>query len=282
MLFIFLLRASRWGALFADDIRPRFSGTFLALMIGYLFNNILPARAGELARIHVIGRREQLSRSTALGTVVVERTLELLVMLAILAFVLFYQQLPDWAFYASKVVAILACSVICILIFLGYKGESIVEKLIFKFPFLSDSIALRILGSSRSFIAGVSAVLHVVHVARFILITVFIWGFEILFTWIVLSAFGLTLSVVNILFVMIAIALGTMVPSSPGYIGTFELFGLNALALIGVSGNGALAFIVVLHTVTFLGSSLIGAACLAYIGWPKLQDVQMIPTKESS
>lgn len=268
MLSIFLLRAARWQALFAGNMRPRFLGSFLALMAGYLFNNLLPARAGELVRVHVIGHREQLPRSAALGTVVVERTLELLVLLALLALVLFSQPLPGWAAHAGKVVAGIACGAFVVLILVGLLGGRLMDWVIPRLGFLPDSITRRLAVSGRAFVGVVSAVLQASHVARFLILTLIIWALEIALVWFVSGAFDLPLSLLNILFVMLAIALGTMVPASPGYIGTYEFFGLNALAIVGVSGSGALGFVVVLHATLLLGSSMVGVVCLGFMGWP--------------
>lgn len=273
MLVIFALRASRWQALFSDSLRPKFLPSFLALMLGYLFNNLLPARAGELVRVHVIGRRGQIPRSAALGTVVVERTLELLVMLALLSFVLIKQPLPGWTEDAGKVVVALALGAIIGLVCLGLLGEKIIESLVRRLVFLPVLITRRLVTSGKTFIGGVSAVLNAQHVAGFLTFTAFIWLLEISVAWAISSAFNLQLSPLHLLFVLIAIAIGTMVPASPGYVGTFEFFGLSALALIGVSGSGALGFVVVLHAVLLLGSSMVGAACLAYMGWPRFEEV---------
>jgi uncharacterized membrane protein YbhN (UPF0104 family) len=68
------------------------------------------------------------------------------------------------------------------------------------------------------------------------------------------------------LFVMITIAVATLVPSSPGYLGTFEFFGLSALTMVGHTGGNALSFVIVLHAVTILGAGILGALCLGR--WP--------------
>lgn len=271
MAAIFGMRALRWQALFQDEHRPRFSGAFLSLAVGYLFNNLLPARAGELVRIHVIGRRERLPRSTALGTVVVERTLDLLVLLALLAFVLLAQPLPDWAFHAGRVVALLALGALVVFLFLGWQGERVVGLFVSRLTFLPQFILHRLEISGRAFVRSIAEVLQVSHFIRFSVFSCLIWVLELSVLWFIALAFSLPLGPVNLLFVMLVIALGTMVPASPGYVGTFEIFGLNALSMIGISGGGALGFVVTLHVTLLLGSSLIGAVSLGIMGWPRLE-----------
>ena len=73
------LRALRWQYLFPARDRPGYRAVSTAFLIGYFFNSVLPARAGEAARVVAIGRLEPVSRMTAAGTVVVERVYDFLV-----------------------------------------------------------------------------------------------------------------------------------------------------------------------------------------------------------
>lgn len=282
MIAIFGLRAIRWQALFQDEHRPRLSGAFLSLSVGYLFNNLLPARAGELVRIHVIGRREKLPRSTALGTVVVERTLDLFVLLGLLTFVLLTQPLPDWTYHAGRVVAMLAFSALVVFLVLGWLGDRVIDTLTTRMNFLPGFILFRLKTSGRAFVGSVAEVLRVSHLARFAVLSCGIWVLELTVLWFIAKAFDLPLAPLGLLFVMLIIALGTMVPASPGYVGTFEIFGLNALSMIGIAGAGALGFVIALHATLLLGSSLIGAVSLAIMGWPRLATTSSVGFSNSN
>lgn len=270
LLLNFAVRTARWRRLFLPDFRPHFANAFTAMMAGYLFNNILPARAGELVRVHMIGKRAQLPRSTALGTVVLERALDLLVLLALLAFVMIIQPLPGWAAYASKVVASLAFVALAAILTLGFLGERIIGMALPGLGFLPSQFTQRLDVSGRAFVSGISALLHVSHLAYFFALTAVAWALELLLVYVLAQAFHLDLGFINLLFVMLVIALGTMVPASPGYVGTFEFFGVSALSLLGITGSAALGFVVTLHAVLLLGSSVLGAVCVAWYGWPRL------------
>jgi uncharacterized protein (TIRG00374 family) len=265
-----LLRAARWRGLFPAEFKPRLSSAFIATMTGYLFNNLLPARAGELMRVHWIGRRDRLPRSTALGTVVVERTLDLLVLLALLALVLFSHPLPSWATHAGKVVALAAAAGLAVLVLLGLAGERMVGLTLPWLGFLPAALVRRLDVSGRAFLGGVSPILRAASLLGFAGLTAMIWLLELAMVQLLAYSFALPLTPGGTLFVMLAMALGTMVPASPGYIGTFEFFGLSALALLGISGSAALGFVVALHAVLLLGTSAAGAACTAYYGWPRI------------
>ena len=79
-----VLRAVRWWSLYAVDERPPLRAVTYALLVGYFFNNILPARAGEVARVIALHKRAQTPRAETVGTVVVERVLDILALLIIL------------------------------------------------------------------------------------------------------------------------------------------------------------------------------------------------------
>ncbi len=281
MLPNFALRAQRWRILFPEQRLPGFSGAFAALMAGYLFNNVLPARAGELVRVHLIGRREQLPRSTALGTVVLERTLDLLVLLALLAAVLPTQPLPAWAGAASKVVAAAALVALAAVIAMALLGQPALRFVVSSAVYarLPQAAGARLAQAGSSFIEGVSSALRTRHLGRFIGLTALVWLLELLLVAVLARGFGVQIGALGLLFVMLIIALGTMVPSSPGYLGTFELFGITALGLLGVAGGGALGFVVAYHATVLFGASLIGALTLAWYGWPRLDQALGRPAR---
>src|SRR5204863_8493679 len=78
-------RALRWQRLIRPIAHVRYPPMLAYLLVGYLANNVLPARLGELVRVHYLGDREGISRASALGTVVVERVVDLVAVVAIAA-----------------------------------------------------------------------------------------------------------------------------------------------------------------------------------------------------
>ena len=80
-----LMRALRWRVLLAPLADVRFRATLASLLVGYLANNVLPARLGEIVRSHDLGARTGVSRSTILGTIVVERVVDTVVVVTIAA-----------------------------------------------------------------------------------------------------------------------------------------------------------------------------------------------------
>ena len=262
----FLLRALRWGMLFVDTHKPDWGSLFAALMIGYLANNLLPARAGEFVRAYVLSQRKGLAKSTVLATVVVERAVDLVVTLILLAVVLLFYPLPVWLGRAGFILAMVSLVALVFLTLFNVVGERLMIRLVGLLEFLPKTLLARIEAIGRGFLVGVSGLRHRRRALQFLGCSALIWLTEVAITFLIVQAFHLNVSVGGSLFIMLAVALGTMIPSSPGYIGTYEFFATSALALLDVTGGGALSFALMLHAVTFLGASFLGAACLVQTG----------------
>lgn len=267
----FALRALRWGTLFGGTRVPCWSSLFVTMMIGYLANNILPARAGELVRAHVLGQREGVAKSMVLATVVVERLADLVVALLLLAIVLLFYPLPAWLGRVGLIVGAISLAASAFLALLNLWGLRLVAWMVHLLGFLPKRLLSQIEAVGSGFVAGVSGLRSGRRALQFLGCTALIWLMEVANTFLIARAFDLPVTVGDSLFVLLVVALGTMVPLSPGYIGTYEFFGTNALALVGVTGGKSLSFVLMMHAVTFVGASLIGALCLGIQRWSVLR-----------
>lgn len=260
----FALRAQRWRLLVEHQPHVRFWPSFSALMIGYLLNNILPARAGDVARVFELGRSERISRMKILATVVAERTVDLVVTLTLLALVLLsYPALPEWIKKAGAVIALLSIAATSLLALAHTTGRRWIPKLVAMFAqWLPEAIRAKLDQMIQSALEGVAGIFRPLHAIGFLLLTGFIWIVEVAIVYIVATSVGLPLALGNALLVLLVLAIGSMVPSSPGQVGTYEFVGLAALALVALQGPLALAFIVLLHLLTLVGSTMIGVMCM--------------------
>ncbi len=257
----FVIRAQRWRLLVKHEPPIGYLPSLTALMIGYLFNNVLPARAGDFARALELGRSERMSRTKVFATLVTERTLDLVVVLAILAAVLlFYPALPGWLQAAGVSVALLALAAMSMLVLAHTTGRRWIPAIVafFTRP-LPSGLRQRIGGMALSALDGIAGMFRPVHATLFFFMTAIIWCVEVGIVYLTAQSIGLDVPLGNSLFVLLFLSVGSMVPSSPGFVGTYEFFGVSALALIDITGAPALAFIVLLHVITLFGSSVIGA-----------------------
>lgn len=258
---IFMLRSFRWKYLFDKKLSITRWNLFSAMMVGYLGNNVLPARAGEFLRAYLLGKSENISKSLVFATILVERLTDLIVTLLLLGLIVWLFPFPDWLLSGGISIGIIGVSVIVFLILLTVFGEKIILWCKDKFSFLSKNFISRLELVASGFLTGVASLKRDV-LMKYIFLTSAIWLSETTLVWLLAQSFGLPLSFLSSLFLMLVIGIGSVVPSSPGHIGTFEFFATSALSFMLISGTAALGFVLTLHVVTFFGSSIIGLFCL--------------------
>lgn len=254
----YLLRAVRWRALFHADIKPRTGSLLRALMVGYMMNNLLPARAGDIARIYLLGRRTSISKSTVLATVVVEKVGDLLITACLIALVLIYLPASAWIRSGGYVLAVSSLIGCVVLVLVPIFGGGLQALLVRYLRFLPVGIYNRIIAVVGNLISGIRDGIRPREIILFAAYSLVIWALEVVIMLLIARSMGIQLGFMPLLFVMLAIAVGTMIPSSPGFIGTFEYFSLKALALVSVTGPAALAFTLFYHAIVLLATTLGG------------------------
>jgi uncharacterized protein (TIRG00374 family) len=263
MFLSFTLRTGRWLIILARKPPVGFWSGFKALMMGYMLNNVLPARAGDLYRVLALAKAESISRTRVLATLVAERTAELVFLLFLLSFVLLaYPALPDWLKQAGRVMAVLTAVAVSMLVFAHFMESRIIALLgsldrrnLWGLPWVKVAEKT---GYGLSGIAGIFRPARALGVA---FLTALIWAVEVATVLVIASAVGVSLAPGNALFVLLVIAMGTMMPSSPGFIGTYEFFGVTALNIVGITGSSALALVVLLHAASILTTTMVGLVC---------------------
>ena len=225
------LRAERWRSILLHNGIPRGRGDVYGLtVVGYMANNTLPARAGDLLRVVLIGG----SRRAVLGTVVAERVLDACALAAIFLVVvlnrgLSFGPLPYVA--GAGVLAVVVVAVVwCV----------------------SD----RVSGALRP-IAAASRGLVSLHGAWLLALSIVLWGVEASVYHVVGLAVGVHLGVAGALYVVALTNLSALIPAGPGYVGTFDAAVLLALRSLGKS---ALGYLLVLRFVLFVPITIVGAA----------------------
>lgn len=262
----FIVRGFRWQFLFPHQAKPHWGALFSAMMIGYLANNVMPARAGEFVRAYVLGKKEHISKSMVFATVLVERLTDLLVTLLLLVLVVWFLPFPSWLTKGGILLGFIGGAAFTCLIALTIFGERLIAWGKTTFDFLPAKL-INLTESVAVDVINGAAILHrAKNLFPFLVCTIVIWSIEALIVWSIAHGFGMPLTIHGALFVMLMIGIGSIVPSSPGNVGTFEFFASSALALMMITGTSALCFVLVLHALTFLGSTLIGIVCLYMSG----------------
>lgn len=266
MLANMSIRAVRWSVLIGRRSDARFGSLFSALMVGYLANNFLPARGGDLVRVYALGNKETLARSRILATVVVERILDMGTIVFVFALAAAQSPLPDWMRHGGMVLAGVTMAGAIGLVILSLYGAWLIPHLVWPAKKFSPGIGGRLEIMAGEFTAGVDRFRHPAVAGAFFVLTAAIWVCEIGLLLIVGRAFGITLTPLDGLCLMLFSLFSSLIPALPGQLGTFELAMSIGLDFLGHSGAAGLAFALGLHLMLLLTTSVIGALCLAIQG----------------
>lgn len=230
-----------------------------ATTIGFAANNILPLRIGELVRSYLAAGSLEVSFWTALATLAVERVLDALSILLILGGVVLLVPVPPWLQAGALILLALDLLVMGLLIFLA-AGRA--AGWIGRLPRVGETL-IRWLAL---FASGLQSLRPGPHLIPLLGWTVLVWTLNAGAVWAALSSGGLALPPSASLTVLAFAGIGVSLPSAPGYVGTFQFFIVQALAIYGVTGPEAVSVSLLLHAASYIPLTLLGSALLATQG----------------
>lgn len=262
------VRSWRWHYLLGPVKKIPTRVMFPVTCIGYMGNNIYPARAGEVLRAVVLKRREGVPVSASLATVIVERIFDGVVMLAFV-----FVNLPELAKLSASESGFLGDIQSLALVGTGiFIGALVIFLLAAMFPkvtirigqwFIDRLLPMRMrektTGIMHKFLDGLASLRSPFNILMVFVTSVVIWLLETVKYWFVMHAFTFTVSFFALMLLNGIANLATTIPSAPGYIGTWEAVTKAVLVAFGVSGSEALAYAVVLHVALWLPITLLGA-----------------------
>jgi uncharacterized protein (TIRG00374 family) len=268
------VRAWRWHYLLGPIKKIPTQTMFPITTIGYMGNNIYPARAGEVLRAVILKRKEGVSVSASLATIIVERIFDGVVMLAFI-----FVNLPELAKLTGSsgmVGNIQQVAVIGTGVFLGALAIFLVAAM---FPHTAAKIGSwmiehlmpgrlheQITHVMHRFLDGLESLRSPFNVLMVFFTSVLIWLLETGKYWFVMHAFDFSVSFFALMLMNGIVNLATTIPSAPGYIGTFDAPGIAVLTAYGVDQSIAAGYTLVLHVALWLPITLLGAYFLAREG----------------
>jgi uncharacterized protein (TIRG00374 family) len=264
----FPVRAIRWRLILRDgDGRPfPFLPLWHATTIGFMANNLLPARAGEVARAYVASRQLPVRFTTALGSIVVERVFDALVMLGLMAVAIAASSFPAQALVGGRSLSTIAATTavlfgVLLLIALSIANRPtrwllLVERIARRT--LPVRVADRAVHASGGIVEGLAVLKSPARFAGVVFWSLVQWvvnagAFAVCF-----RAFGLAVPLEAALLLQGIIGFGVAVPSTPGFLGVFEAATLVTLQLYGVDSSLAVSYALTYHLTTFLPITLLG------------------------
>jgi len=281
----YYLRAVRWKFLLAPIKRTRLCNLFPATLIGYMANNLLPARLGEFVRAYSLGQKEGIATSAVFASLVLDRLCDGFTVLLVLLITFFTIRLPAGMEQIQKglvtggyLTFALYLGVIAFLVLLKSRTEWTVRLLSRIVAPVSGSLAEKVAHQLRSFISGIRIPGEPSGLAAILASSLLIWASAIWPLDLMLRSFGVELPAAASMFLMVFLVFAVMVPASPGFVGTYHFACVTALSAFQIGSEKALSIAIVMHGMSFFPVIAAGLFCL----WrDKLSLKKLSETKES-
>jgi len=234
-------------------------------MIGYMANNVLPLRGGEVVRAYVVAHRVRAERGMSrpdafwlvAATMVVERVLDSLALLVILAALMLVIPVPRFLEWAGAAVLGVDLLGVALLVAAGRRPDAsrrVLARLTRRWPALAQATV----GTFDVALRGLDGIRAGAHLAPMLAWTVLVWLLPALGAWAMLRAVHLPWPLVAGWTVLAFVGLGISVPSAPGYIGVFHAAAALALGVLGAPPATAVAYGVLYHASQYLPITLLG------------------------
>ena len=240
-----VVRGWRWHVILrTDGIEHKRADALGLVCVGYMGNTVLPARGGEVLRVMLLGQRTDARKREILGSILAERALDAVVLVALFVLLTFAGAAGRPAGTTPAIVAAagLVAGAVALWVYLKLRRAGRLEGFAAK--------VRPLVKASRPLIGVVGVVLA--------LATVFVWALEGAVLVLVGQSLGLSLSLVEGLSVTVLASFFALIPAAPGYVGTYDaaiLFGMKAL---DVAGNTALSFALLVRFMLFVPITVVG------------------------
>lgn len=264
LTFLGLLARSRsWQIILGGNIP--FWRVFDAINQGYLLNNVLPFRLGEVGRAYLISRNQKISAIQVLASVMVERVVDLVMVIVMLMAVFPLVIGVPWA--RSAALGAVALGLMAII------GMSVVANTRTQVLQLLHHVVTRLgwhietwEARAQAFLDGLAALQNLGRALQAAFWSGIAWVLAALGTWLLLLAFVPTTSLEAGVWALGILGLGAAVPSAPGSMGVYEAALVLALQVVGVEHSLALSFALVHHAMNFTLTTILGNIALSREG----------------
>jgi glycosyltransferase 2 family protein len=284
---IFALRALRWQVILRPlEVPVAFGAAWRATTIGMMVNNLVPARAGELARAYVLTREvPQVPLSASIASLAVDRVFDAVVLLALALLAIADPALPATAAIGGQALTAWAAGgavVVAALLGALYLAVAFPDGMLRLWSMGASRLPPRLQDRGRAALRAFSRGLGVLRSpARFLLVlawTTAHWLLNAFAFWLGFRAVGIDAPLTAAFLVQALIAFGVAVPAAPGFFGVFEALAIVALALYGVDRTAATSFAIGFHILSFIPVTALGVYYATRLGL-RLRELQTPPSK---
>ncbi|WP_320051566.1 lysylphosphatidylglycerol synthase transmembrane domain-containing protein [uncultured Acetobacteroides sp.] len=273
----FLARALRWRLLIEPlGYQPSVMNSFHAITIGYLANFAFP-RAGEVSRCGVLRKTEKIPFESLVGTVIVERTFDLLCLLILLTAVFFFKVDSFGKFiYDTALLPItnkfagFGGSYLAMLIVMLPIATALFVAYVFRYKLIRYGVIRKMIRLSKGVVNGLKTGFTMERRLEFLLFTLLIWASYLTMTWAVFYTLPATstLGIVDALFILAISSIGMAVPVQGGF-GAFHIIVAMGLTMYGISREDGLLYATISHESQAIMTIIIGVISLSYLFFKK-------------
>ncbi len=270
LILLTALRSLRWGVILSPLKKVDQKTLFPITCIGYMAIVLIPMRIGEVVRpLLLSNKNKEVPLMSGLGTVVVERVLDALVLAAVLLAVIAVLPLPGWAVTSGIVVLGISLIIVAFMVLVMSKTN---------IKILPARLNTKLKGWLRSLADGFKITADPRRFSYILLLTVLTWITSAAVIYFLFPAYKLELPPVAALAVLSLTGLGIMLPAAPGFVGNIDYACILALSFFGVPKQDALVFAVIYHVLSIGITVILGLVFLPFesISLQKIKSIQNI------
>ncbi len=270
LFFSHWLRSVRWRFLLNPVSRPPVSTLYSALLIGYMANTFLPAHLGEFLRAIVVGKKHEVSGSAVFGTIVMERIIDVITLFLLLAFTMIVFPFPAWVEKSGYISLFGVLGLFSILLGLKIQRQRTTQMINRITGFVPQKWREKFFITMDSFLNGITPLQRKRDYILVTVLSLIIWACYGIIFQIFFYAFDFVVNYdlpwITAWVLLVITTFAILVPSSPGYVGTYHYLCALALGLFGVPNSPALSFAFVLHGINFIPILFVGLVLFSIEG----------------
>ncbi len=259
MIYSVWIRALRWKLILEPFEQLDTHTLFGSCMIGYFGNNVLPFRLGEVLRAYSISHNRPISFSSSFGTLILERLLDMLGLIVLMAVLMVFYPLAGWMSGMAYVVIGGTLFVFAVIIWVGKASGNRLGR-IHQWIDNRSGVSQKLFRFILEMIDGITALKNTHHVSKIMMFTAMTWAMYYVDAWMITQALNVDISLVGIGIVLVTATLSIIIPAAPGYIGTYHAAIVYVgTTLFALSLSTAQAFAIIIHSIGFVPFVIIGA-----------------------
>ncbi len=256
------LRAIRWRYLLDPVKRVDTFSLFSALIIGYMANVFMPAHLGEFLRAYVLSKKRDLAMSTTFATIVIERIIDVFSLLVLMVVTIFVYPFPEWVTKSGYIMFAGTVGLFVFMVLLKKNTEMMLRWIRFCMKPFPDRWEQKLEETLLKFVGGIVPLKRRIDYVTVSILSLLIWAcyggafFFSFYAFDFVATYHLPWTASLVLLVITTVSI--VVPSSPGYVGTYHYLCQVALGMFAVPPGPALSFAIAVHAINFLPVFIVG------------------------